>query len=105
MGQIDRVYEGATGRLDHDDVNLDADDLTLLTAFVALANHSLQAARAYLQGSAARTAVALGSSVDGRIGFQSGRAMVRTRSGASARPSAASPCRSWAATSTATPRW
>ena len=57
--QIDRVYEGATGRLDHDDVNLDADDLTLLTAFVALANHSLQAARAYLQGSAGHCAVAL----------------------------------------------
>ena len=75
--QIDRVYEGATGRLDHDDVNLDADDLTLLTAFVALANHSLQAARAYLQGSAAHCAVALGSSVDGRIGFQSARARER----------------------------
>lgn len=74
--QLARVYAGATGET-VDDVALETDELTLLSAFVALANHSLDAARAYLQGSAAHCATALGSSIDGRIGFRGARTRER----------------------------
>lgn len=67
--QLERVYEGATGRTDNEDVLLDTDELKLLSAFVVLSGSDPAAARAYLRGSAAHCATALGSSIDGRIGF------------------------------------
>lgn len=67
---MERVYKGATGRVDHEGVLVDGDasELKLLSAFVAMADSDPAAAKAYLSGSAAHCATVLGSSIDGRMG-------------------------------------
>ena len=61
---MERILEGATGRLDHEDVVLEHSSTPQLNGLYALAEVDLQAAAAYLKGAAAMCSFSLQSTLD-----------------------------------------